>query len=89
MGWLLLLASALSSTSTLAVDPPNRGRVELRVATGAEWDTNARRSVAGADTDPAANAARPAVVVCDGWMRQLLDASGQLQLGDRHLRALG
>ncbi|MBK6689692.1 MAG: hypothetical protein IPG45_34825 [Deltaproteobacteria bacterium] len=89
MGWLLLLASALSSTSTLAVDPPNRGRVELRVATGAEWDTNARRSVAGADTDPAANAARPAVVVSDGLMRLLLDASGQFQLGDRHLLALG
>lgn len=89
MAGLLLLIGAVAATSSTAPSAPARGKVELRVATGAEWDTNARRSVTGADTDPAANSARPAVVVPDGLMRLLLDANGQFQLWDRHTLALG
>ncbi|MFO0725745.1 MAG: hypothetical protein U1E65_18310 [Myxococcota bacterium] len=72
---LTLILSAALPDRTLILEP----KVDLRLVTGTEWDTNARRSVV---TTQALNAG-PAEVgeaIADGLLRVLVDAEAILKL---------
>ncbi len=63
-------------------------RIDFRVASGAELDTNARRAVPGTEGDPLANASRPTQVVADGLGRLLVDGLGTYDWAPGHRSTL-
>jgi hypothetical protein len=82
--WPLLLT--LTATGAGSAAGGLAGSLDLRLGSGAEWDTNARRAIGGADAAPAG---APAAPEGDGLVRLLLDASGRLDLGPTHALTLG
>ena len=89
MNLALALIVATTTSSTSLSDSPwsLSDRVEdvrFRIAAGGEWDTNARRSVEGAE---ASERTRP--LEGDSLVRVVVDTSGRLRLARNHKLAIG
>lgn len=81
---LLLLALGAPLTDAPAPQPWGSVWASVQASTGAEWDTNAQRSVGGDLTDVLADANRPTEQVSDGLLRMLVDTQAILRLGKPH-----
>lgn len=86
--WLFLAAVGSDVPIRTVEAEPDQGtdrvRVNLRVAAGAEWDTNARRAVPNDGGDVLSSASRPTEVVSDGLARVTVDTKLRLDLAPGH-----
>lgn len=81
---LLVIGASASGPAPQAETKWGSLWASAQVSTGAEWDTNAKRAVAGDLQNVFLGASRPTESVPDGLMRMLLDAQTNLQIGKNH-----